>query len=201
MADLLLLLDHEIKGRTETVKFLVVHLRDYFGFDKAMAITTDRILGYVRARREEGAADGIKLELAALSRAFNLAIAAEMLTPHARPDFPKIILDDARQGFIDYANFIILKDNLPAHLKDSVGFLFFSGWRVPEMRLIEWKHVDPSGKSLHLPPNLSKNKHGRLLPLTGELAAIIQRARERRRLDRPQIFHHNGRAIGDFKKA
>src|SRR5439155_12215576 len=78
----LLLLDHETNGRTDTVKFLVAHLRHYFGFDKAMAITTERILRYVQARRKEGAADGsIKLELAALSRAFNLAIKAKKLTP------------------------------------------------------------------------------------------------------------------------
>ena len=61
--------------------------------------------------------------------------------------------------------------------------------------------MDPSGKSLRLPPELSKNKKGRLLPLTGELAAIIKRAKARRRLDCPYIFHHNAKPIGDFRKA
>jgi integrase len=69
------------------------------------------------------------------------------------------------------------------------------------MRKIQWKHLDPSGKSLRLPPELSKNKKGRLLPLTGELAAIIKRAKARRRLDCPYIFHHNGKPIGSFRKA
>jgi hypothetical protein len=119
----LLLLDHEVNGRTETVKFLVAHLRRHFGFDKAVAITDDRILGYVKIRREEGAADGsIKLELAALSRAFNLSIAAKKLSPNARPTFPRIILNNAREGFVSHAQFLTLRDQLPEHLKDPVGF-------------------------------------------------------------------------------
>jgi integrase len=61
--------------------------------------------------------------------------------------------------------------------------------------------LDPSGKSLRLPPELSKNKKGRLLPLTGELATIIKRAKARRRLDCPFIFHHNRKPIGNFRKA
>jgi integrase len=139
--------------------------------------------------------------LAALSRAFNLAIAAKKLTPHARPSFPTITLNNAREGFVSHAEFLALRERLPGHLKDPVAFLYYSGWRVSEMREIEWKHVDPSGKSVRLPPHLSKNNNGRLLPLQHELAAIIQRARDRRRLDQPRIFHHSGCEIGDFRKA
>jgi integrase len=110
-------------------------------------------------------------------------------------------LDNARQGFVSHPDFLTLQRKLPSHLKDPVGFLYYSGWRVREMRKIQWKHLDPSGKSLRLPPELSKNKKSRLLPLTGELAAIIQRARAKRRLDCPCIFHHSGKPIGDFRKA
>src|SRR5262249_5597722 len=150
----------------------------------------------------EGAADGsIKLELAALSRAFNLAINAKKLTPHARPTFPTITLNNAREGFVSHAEFLALGEKLPGHLKDPIAFLYYSGWRVSEMRQIEWRHIDPSGNSLRLPPELSKNKNGRLLPLKDELATIIQRAKGRRRLDQPCIFHHNGQPIGDFRKA
>jgi integrase len=162
------------------------------------------ILAYVEARRKEGAKDGtIKLELAALSRMFTLAITSKppKLPPDARPTFPKIILDNARQGFVSHSDFLALQGKLPDHLKDPAGFLYYSGWRVREMRKIQWKHLDPSGNSLRLPPELSKNKKGRLLPLAGELAAIIKRAKVRRRLDCSHIFHHNGKPIGSFRKA
>jgi len=199
MADLLLL-DHEINARTDTVKYLVKHLRQYFGFDRAVTITDDRILLYMQSRRKEGASDGtIRLELAALSKAFNLAIGAKKLSADARPTFPKISLDNARQGFVSHAEFLALREELPAHLQDPVAFLYYSGWRVSEMRRIRWQHLDADG--LRLPPELSKNKKGRLLPLSGELAALIKRAKGRRRLDCPFIFHHNGKPIGDFRKA
>jgi hypothetical protein len=100
-----------------------------------------------------------------------------------------------------HPDFLALQGKLPRHLKDPAGFLYYSGWRVREMRKIQWKHLDPSGKSLRLPPELSKNKKGRLLPLTGELAAIIKRAKARRRLDCSSIFHHNVKPIGSFRKA
>jgi len=197
-----LLLTHQVNGHSKAVQWPVKHLRRYFGFDRAMAITDDRILLYVQARRKERASDGtIRLELAALSKAFNLAIGAKKLSADARPTFPKIVLDNARQGFITHPDFLALQRKLPHHLKDPVGFLYYSGWRVREMRKIQWKHLDPSGKSLRLPRELSKNKKGRLLPLTGELGAIIKRAKGRRRLDCPYIFHHNGKPIGSFRKA
>jgi integrase len=94
---------------------------------------------------------------------------------------------------------LALVDALPEYLRDPVSFLYHAGWRVSEMRKIEWKHMD--GDTLVLPPELAKNKTGRRLPLTGELGEIIERARKRRRLDQPRIFHNDGTAIGDFRKA
>jgi hypothetical protein len=45
----------------------------------------------------------------------------------------------------------------------------------------------------------SKNKRGRELPLVGELAEVIRRTRDARRLDCPFVFHRDGKAIGDFR--
>jgi integrase len=186
LADLLLL-DHEINDRTDTVKYLVKHLRQYFGLDRAITITDDRILLYMQSRRKEGASDGtVRLELAALSKAFNLAIGAKKLSADARPTFPKISLDNARQGFVSHAEFLALREELPVHLQDPVAFLYYSGWRVSEMRRIRWQHLDTDG--LRLPPELSKNKKGRLLPLTGELGAIIKRTKARGGLIAPLSF-------------
>jgi hypothetical protein len=50
------------------------------------------------------------------------------------------------------------------------------------------------------PSEESKNTHGRVLPLVGELAAIMARRLEARRLDCPFIFHRNGAPLGDFRK-
>jgi site-specific recombinase XerC len=39
-----------------------------------------------------------------------------------------------------------------------VTFLYFSGWRVSEMRGFEWRDVDLAGQVVRLRPELSKNK-------------------------------------------
>ena len=49
----LLLLDHQVHGRTETVKYHVKHLRRCFGFDRALAITNHRLLKYVQSRQDD----------------------------------------------------------------------------------------------------------------------------------------------------
>jgi integrase len=61
--------------------------------------------------------------------------------------------------------------------------------------------VDLGGKVIRLRPELSKNKDGRLLPLNGELLALIRRAWSQRRLDCPYVFHSKGEPIGSFRKA
>ena len=52
-----------------------------------------------------------------------------------------------------------------------------------------------------LPPAKSKNKKGRNLPLSGELAEIIERAHKARRLECAFVFHVNGKPIRDFRGA
>ncbi len=69
------------------------------------------------------------------------------------------------------------------------------------MKTLEWRDVDLSGKVVHLRPEISKNKDGRVLPLSSELLTIMERAHAKRRLDCPFVFHRNGEPIGDFRKA
>src|SRR5262249_59245483 len=111
---------------------------------------------------KKGAANAsINRELAALKRLFSLAIEAEKLS--SKPKISLLEENNARQGFLDHAGFLALCENLPDHLKDPVKFLYLSGWRVSEMRALEWRDVDLAGKIVRLRPELSKNKEGRLL--------------------------------------
>ena len=127
---------------------------------------------------------------------FTLAIQAGKLS--RKPYIPMLEENNARQGFLDHSAFIGIREALPEYLKDPITFLYSSGWRVSEMRLLEWRDVDMSGRVVRLRPEISKNKDGRLLPLTGELLEVLERARERRRLDCPHVFHRNGSNVGDF---
>lgn len=196
-----LIRDYQTNGRkVSAVQFPISRLTKSFGFDKALDITTDRIRKHIANRQEERAANAtINRELAALKRMFSLAIEACKLS--RKPHIPTLEENNARQGFLDHAAFLALSDNLPEHLKDPVSFLYRSGWRVSEMRSLEWRDIDLAGKTMRLRPELSKNKDGRVLKLKGEILAIIERAKAKRRLDLPYVFHHDGQPIGDFRKA
>src|SRR5215831_13711875 len=247
-----LVTDYEVNGKRslESVKLSIRHLTDFFGFDRALNITTDRVRAYIAKRLQEigekhqsriankvqtarqvretakavhdlarkqrllaeahwleQEAEGLETisnasinrELAALKRMFTLAIQAGKLS--SKPYIPMLEENNARQGFLDHAGFIAISSHLPDHLKDPITFLYLSGWRVSEMRALEWRDVDLAGNVIRLRPEISKNKKGRLLPLQGDLLEIVQRADANRRLDCVSVFHHNGNLVGDFRKA
>jgi len=194
--------DYETNGKRSqrSVTLSITHLQGIFGLDRALDITTDRIREYISQRQSEGASNAsINRELAALKRMYTLAIQAQKLS--SRPYIPTLEENNARQGFVGHGEFLALRENLPAYLHDPVTFLYHSGWRVSEMRALEWRDVDLTGRVVRLRPKLSKNKDGRLLPLNGELLQTIERANGRRQPECPYVFHLAGKHIGDFRKA
>jgi integrase len=183
-----------------SVRLSIKHLKARFALDRAVDITTERIKKYVADRQRQDAANAsINRELAALKRMFKLAIESGRL--RYAPHIPLLHENNAREGFVDHGIFVSLREHLPQYLKDPVAFLYLSGWRVGEMRALEWRDVDLPGRVVRLRPSVSKNKDGRLLPLSGELLEILERANANRRLDSPFVFHLNGEPVGDFKRA
>ncbi len=61
--------------------------------------------------------------------------------------------------------------------------------------------MDLNGRVIRLRSEISKNKDGRLLPLSGESLEVIVRAQRERTLGVPSVFYHNGKGIGSFRKA
>ncbi len=197
-----LLRDYETNGKrsVSSARLSIRHLSRFFSLDRALDITTDKLRGYVSHRQHEEASNGsINRELAALKRMFSLAVQAGKLS--SKPYIPTLEENNARQGFLDHGGFLILRESLSDYLRDPVTFLYLSGWRVSEMRALEWRDVDLAGKVVRLRPEISKNKDGRVLPLKGELLEIIERARASRRPDCPFVFQKDGEPIGDFRKA
>ncbi len=197
-----LLADYQVNGRrsARSARLSISHLRTFFSFDRAIDITTDRIKAYAADRQKSKAANAsINRELAALKRMFSLAVEDGRIS-HS-PHIPTLEEDNARQGFVDHGAFVSLRAHLAEYLRDPIAFLYFSGWRLGEMKALEWRDVDLVGRIVHLRPEISKNKDGRLLPLSGELLEIVDRANAKRRPDCPFVFHRDGDAIGDFRKA
>jgi integrase len=132
-----------------------------------------------------------------LKRAFSLAREAGKL--FHRPHIPMLEENNAREGFLDHGGFLALRNELPDYLKDPVSFLYLSGWRSGEMNSLEWRDV--GADAIRLRVENSKNKKQRVLPLRGELAEIVQRAKDARKPECSFVFHDSGQPIGDFRKA
>ena len=193
--------DRGIKGERSLrqAKARVAHLRRFFGFDRAVDITTARIRVYVEARLEEAATPAtINRDLAALSRIFSLAIQAGRLG--TRPHIPRLSEAPPRQGFMEFSEYLAIRQHLPADYQDVLEFGYHSGWRRGEILRLEWRDIDRGAGEIRLRPELSKNKDGRVLVLSDLLRPLIERRWERRALGCPLVFTVNGRPVGDWRK-
>jgi len=194
--------DYQVNGRRSlaTINYYIPHLKGFFGMDRAVDITSKRGKAYQVYRLEEGASRAtVNREIAILGRMFSLAVKAETLS--RKPRFEMLDGERVRQGFLEHGDFLALLGNLPDYLKPVVEFLYLSGWRVGEARKLEWRDVDLQGRVIRLRIENSKNKEGRVLPLTGRLWEVFEERSKQRRLDCPYIFHRKGQRIGDFRKA
>jgi hypothetical protein len=157
--------DYTINGRRSARKLncYFQHLAQAFSTARAIDITTDRIQTYVADRQQAGATNAtINRELSALKRSFHLAIQAGRLA-HA-PHIALLEEHNARQGFLEPAAFTALREQLPPHLRDAISFLYLTGWRVSEMRSLEWRDVDFAGSLIRLRAENSKNKRAAKSP-------------------------------------
>lgn len=193
--------DYEINGQClrplETaLKRLGAEFRES---EPALAVTANRVAAYAAARLKEGYSRAtVRQDLSILKRAFNVAVELGRLAsvPVIKP--PSV--NNARKGFLDHSEFQRLHDALPPDLRDPVAFLYYSGWRVSEMRSLEWRDIQ--GAVGRLDPAKSKNKEGRILPLVGELAEIVGRCSQSRLSSCPFVFHRdNGLPVGLFRKS
>ena len=153
LADLMAMLEADYRAnnrRLRVIKAPLAHLKAYFGEDcRAIEITTDRITAYTVDRQSAGAANStINRSLAALKRAFTLAGRAGRVG--TRPDIAMLDENNARSGFLNHPEFERLREALPDDLRYPVAFLYFSGWRVGEMRSLQWRDVDPTGSVVRL---------------------------------------------------
>lgn len=206
----MLLDDYAVNGRLsiQSVKRAVSHLRRFFGPSLAMEITEDRILAYVRARQEEGAANAtINRELAALKRAFRLGQKARKVA--LRPEIGLLKENNIRKGFFEPAQFRAVVERIPEDLSPVIETAYITGWRVAsEVLTRQWRHVDLVAGFLRLEPGETKNGEGRMFPLTAGLRAVLERQRERTTAVEqtsgiivPWVFHRRGKPIKDLRIA
>jgi integrase len=181
------------RGRLDTPKSrhgrtLLEHLKEHLGETRACDITTDRITAYVAVRQASRAANAtINRELAALKRMFRLAEIAGKVAQ--RPYIPMLQEDNARKGFFEAPEFRAVLAELPAALKPVAEVAYVTGWRIrSELLTRQWMHVDFEAGWIRLKPGETKNREGRMFPMTPTCAPCLSaRARTPVRSSSPRI--------------
>jgi integrase len=180
------------------------HLQPFFGGRRMASITTADVRDYVAHRQEAGivAARGprtgeriddasnasINRELTVLKRMFTLAVQADKLL--RRPHIPLLEERNTRTGFFEIEQIAAVVAHLPAALGPVLEFAFLTGWRIPsEVLPLEWRQVDFKAGEIRLDPETTKNRDGRVFPMTDDLRALLeaQYADHRRRTKAGQI--------------
>jgi integrase len=196
--------------RIDRLENSLAHLIPVFAARRSAQVTTADVTAYVVARQGEGAANAtVNRELAALKRAFTLAMRSSPPKVHARPYIPMLKEDNAREGFFEREQFEAVRKRLPEDLRGLVTFAYVTGWRVPsEILTLQWRQVDLKAATVRLEPGTTKNKEGRMFYLTPELRATLEAQRasteafqRRQGVIIPWVFHRAGRPIKNFRKA
>ena len=184
------------------------HLKEFFGEARAVEITPDRVTAYIAFRQQEAVANAtINRELAALKRMFRLAEKAGKVD--RRPYIPMLAEDNIRTDFFEHDQFQAVVHQLPDDLQPVFEVTYITGWRVrSEILTRQWHHIDFDAGWLRLEPGETKNRDGRMFPLTPELREILERQRAhteaiQRETGRivPWVFHRTGEPIKCFHRS
>ena len=198
--DLILALELDLKLRGKASAQAISNLsrvRQDFGFYKAVRLTAEQVDQYVQQRLADGSAiASINRVTQLLSQSFNLAIERDRLAakPHIRHLSEK---GNERKGFMNRVELNRVIEHLPDYLRDVALFAFLSSWRRGEILSLKWTDVD--GDTIRLRAEHSKEREARSLALEGELFELI--VRRQMHQNGALVFHHNGRAITDMRKA
>jgi integrase len=191
---------HSRKGLPQLRSHLK-HIRAFFAWDRALAVTPDRLRDYIASRQAEDAAPAtINRELDGLHTAFNLLLESGKLA--VAPKFPSLAEHNARQGFFERGDFTAVLAKIgDADLVDFLDWFYWTGMRPGEIRSLAWLAFDRETWTLRLHAKDAKTGFGRAIPLEGPLQRIIKRRMATRRFGCDYIFHRDGKPVGTFRKA
>jgi len=128
-------------------------------------LTMSALREYQSLRHDDGvAAATVNKEMAVLSAALQLAETNERVA--SIPKFPRRLRPAApRQGFLEDADYLAIRAELPDWGKPVLDFGWYSGWRRGEILGLTREEVDLAVPEIRLHPDRSKNGISRKLPL------------------------------------
>jgi len=184
------------------------HLLPFFGKRRAASISTSDARSFIVERQEAGAANGeINRELATLKRAFSLGVQSQRILQ--KPYIPLLEENNVRVGFFERDQFEVIMKHLPDHVRPVIHFAYITGWRtLSEILPLQWRQVDFADREVRLDPGSTKNKEGRLFPMTSELRSLLEE--QRKKTDEwqrengtinPWVFTYKGKLFKSYKRS
>lgn len=117
------------------------------------------------------------------------------------PYFAMLKERNVRKGFLDHDQYVLLRDAVPDYLKPVLAMGYFTGMRRGEIRSLRWAQVSFADNQVRLDPGTTKNDEPRVIPLAGELRAILEMQLCPRNLecpDCPFVIFRQGKKFGFF---
>jgi integrase len=165
-------------------------------------ITTAYINQYIEKRKLECAENGtINRELAALRRMFYLAARCTPPKLYRVPTFSCLPENNVRMGYIsdpDYDKLIKACPDLWLRTILAIGCTY--GWRKQEILKLRVRQVDLFSRKITLNPGTTKNREGRVAPVTDELFPLLGECIAGKGPD-DYVLTREGKPVRDFRKA
>ena len=176
-------------------------LKRFFGGVRALAVSTDKLNSYVARCREEGLANGtINRDLAALRRAFSLALEAGKI--QKVPNFPHLKESAPRQGFVDEHEYQKLARNAKElWLRSLVATAYTFGFRKGELLNLRVRQVDLLDRTIRLNPGETKSGDGRVVVMTSDVTTLLAACIAGKGSEDYVFTRASGQRVAGFRKA
>jgi integrase len=148
-------------------------LKKIFGGMKALAVTTDLLNRYVAECRESGLSNAtINRDMAALRRAFNLALRADKI--QKIPAFPHLKEAAPRSGFVEEGDYRKLAGcTKELWLRAMLATAYTFGFRKEELLGLKVAQVDLAARTIRLNPGETKSGEGRAVTMTADVFTLL----------------------------
>jgi integrase len=188
---------HSVGNVTSHAKVLNEAIGDWRALDVRTA-TLRRLVGEWRKARKTIATCNRRIQI--LRTAFNYG---DVLVDPARLKFAKVIEEEksARARYIDREAFAAIHKHLPDELQDAFELAYLVGKRRAQLLGTKWSFVNTSTWVIRWPADTTKTSKPESLKLAGRPLVIMRRRWKERDPDCDLVFHRDGKAMADPKKA
>jgi len=172
------------------------------GDQRAVSVTERTLEKYRNERLNDGCSTTtINRELAVIRRAYKLATRGKdkLVSPNTVPTIELYPENNAREGIVEYADFLELVRHLPSPVDDVCWFAYLMGWRRDQVLELRWPDISLEAGTIIRRAEYNKTKEPSVLAMSEGVRAVIERRCKVKNGD--LVFHRNGQPIVEFRGA